>query len=87
MTSTAAAPALTPQQNLAGAVWEAVLWHARPDAGEGQAEAYEALYDAVAAAPGHEAALELVRAAVAAGTADAGDLPGVTEDETKNAAG
>ena len=71
----AAAPALTPQQSLAEAVWEAVLWHASPDAAPGAAQAYEELYDAVAAAPGHEAALELARAAVAAGTAQAGDLP------------
>jgi hypothetical protein len=69
------APAPTPQQSLAEAVWEAVLWHAGPDAGPGTAQAYEALYDAVAAAPGYEAALELARAAVAAGTAQAGDLP------------
>jgi hypothetical protein len=78
---------LTPRESLAEDIWAAVLWHASPDATPGTADAYEALYDAVTAAPDEAAALELVRAAIKAGTADAGDLPGITEDETKNAAG
>jgi hypothetical protein len=81
------------QENLAENIWGAVLWHSSPDAEPGRAAAYEALYDAVTAAPDMAAALELVRAAIGAGTANAGDLPGITpggdagtENETKNAA-
>lgn len=65
------------QDNLAEAVWGAVLWHSSPDAEPGRSDAYEALYDAVSAAPTAAAALNLIRAAVSAGTADTGDLPGI----------
>jgi hypothetical protein len=62
------------RESLAEAVWAAVLWHTSPDAAPGRAQAYEALYDAVIAAPGDEAALVAVRAALADGTAELGDL-------------
>lgn len=92
--SAAIADVLTARRDLAEALWGAVLWHSSPDAEPGRARAYEGLYDAVLAAPNDAAALNLVRAAIAAGTADAGDLPGITSggdagtnDVTDRAAG
>lgn len=71
----AVAPPRSPlRESLAEALWSAVLWHASPDAEPGKAQAYQRLYDAVNAAPDGEAALALVRAAVAGGTAQPEDL-------------
>jgi hypothetical protein len=81
-----APPRMPLREALAEAVWSAVLWHTSPDAAPGRAQAYEALYDAVITAPGDEAALELVRSAIEAGTAEAGDLAGI-EDEAKSMTG
>ena len=74
----AAPPALSLRESLAEALWGAVLWHTSPDAEPGRAKAYEELYDAVLAAPDGDAALELVLAAIGAGTAEAGDIAGIT---------
>jgi hypothetical protein len=87
VTAAAVAPPRTPlQESLAEAVWAAVLWHSSPDAAPGRAQAYEGLYDAVNAAPDDAAALELVLAAIGAGTAEAGDLAGI-EDAIKSMTG
>jgi hypothetical protein len=79
VTAVAVAPARSPlREDLAEALWSAVLWHTSPDAAPGRAQAYEQLYDAAITAPDDATALELVRAAISAGTAEAGDLPGIT---------
>jgi hypothetical protein len=80
---------------LAEALWHARTWHSHPEfSDEAKAALYEGLHDAVVTAPDDTAALELVRAAVSAGTAEAGDLPGITsggdagtEDESKSMTG
>lgn len=68
-----AAPCL--RDVLAEALWIASVWHSDPEFGdEAKAALYEGLHDAVVTAPDDEAALELLRAALAEGTAEAGDL-------------
>jgi hypothetical protein len=62
------------RESLAEGAWSAALWHSSPDAESGRAKAYERLYDAVLAAPDDGAALSVVRAALADGTAELGDL-------------
>jgi hypothetical protein len=69
------ASVLTAQGDLAEAIWAAVLWHSSPDAKPGVADTYEALHDAVATAPDEATALDLIRAAITAGTVHPGDLP------------
>lgn len=75
-----APPRMLLRESLAEAVWSAVLWHTSPDAEPGRAQAYEGLYDAVLAVPDDGAALALVRAELADGTADLGDLTALSLD-------
>lgn len=72
-----AAPCL--RDVLAEALWLARAWHCDPEFGnEAKAALYEGLHDAVTTAPDDATALDLVQAAVSAGTAEAGDVAGIT---------
>jgi len=73
MTAACVTPCL--RDVLAEALWHARAWHSHPEFGdEAKAALYEGLHDAVVTAPDDDAALELVRASVADGKAEAGDV-------------
>jgi len=71
----AAAVAPCARDVIAEALWLAAQWHADPKYGDTARSAmYERLHDLAVTAPDDEAAMDLIRAAVADGTAEPGDL-------------
>jgi hypothetical protein len=71
----AAVAALCARDVVAEALWLAAQWHADPRYGDTARSAmYERLHDLAVTAPDDETAMNLIRAAVASGTAELGDL-------------